>query len=253
MPPERRSKRALCQWHVTRPLSTVPRWSGKPMWGQRSSRAKGAPSLQKTQTGWLPALPVRHPPRWRSASVPIVTRSSIALHSSPCRPQGCTSRCAGPGPAVVFTHGFGRTGDTWAPQVEALAGDHHVVTWDMRGHGRSEAPPGLYTREDALADLGAVVDAAMAEGGGPGAAGRALARRVLLAGLHAGPSGDGAGTGAALDRAGLPQPRQHGEVQPGRRRHGDGGGPGRQRRPTSPSTTTRWSSTGSPRSPARRW
>jgi pimeloyl-ACP methyl ester carboxylesterase len=73
----------------------------------------------------------------------------------------------GTGPAIVFTHGFGRTGDTWTPQADALAGDHHVVTWDMRGHGRSEAPPGLYTREDALADLGAVVDAAMAEGGGP--------------------------------------------------------------------------------------
>ena len=73
----------------------------------------------------------------------------------------------GSGPAVVFTHGFGRTGDTWMPQAAALAGDHHVVTWDMRGHGRSEVPAGLYTREDALADLGAVVDAAIAEGGGP--------------------------------------------------------------------------------------
>jgi pimeloyl-ACP methyl ester carboxylesterase len=73
----------------------------------------------------------------------------------------------GRGPAVVFTHGFGRTGDTWMPQVDDLAGDHHVVTWDMRGHGRSEVPPGLYTREDALADLGAVVDEAMAESGGP--------------------------------------------------------------------------------------
>jgi pimeloyl-ACP methyl ester carboxylesterase len=73
----------------------------------------------------------------------------------------------GTGPAVVFTHGFGRTGDSWIPQMDALAGDHHVVTWDMRGHGRSEAPAGLYTREDALADLGAVVDAAMAAGGGP--------------------------------------------------------------------------------------
>ena len=73
----------------------------------------------------------------------------------------------GTGPAVVFTHGFGRTGGTWAAQVDDLAGDHHVVTWDMRGHGRSEAPAGLYTREDALADLGAVVDAAMAESGGP--------------------------------------------------------------------------------------
>ena len=71
----------------------------------------------------------------------------------------------GAGPAVVFTHGFGRTGDTWAAQVDAMAGDHHVVTWDMRGNGRSPVPPALYTREDALADLGTVVDTAMAESG----------------------------------------------------------------------------------------
>jgi pimeloyl-ACP methyl ester carboxylesterase len=73
----------------------------------------------------------------------------------------------GAGPAIVFTHGFGRTGDTWIAQAEALAVHHRVVTWDMRGHGRSEAPPGLYTREGALADLGDVVDFATAEGGGP--------------------------------------------------------------------------------------
>jgi pimeloyl-ACP methyl ester carboxylesterase len=73
----------------------------------------------------------------------------------------------GDGPAVVFTHGFGRTGDTWAPVAGALAADHHVVTWDLRGHGRSPAPEGLYTRDEALADLGAVVDDAIAAGGGP--------------------------------------------------------------------------------------
>jgi pimeloyl-ACP methyl ester carboxylesterase len=73
----------------------------------------------------------------------------------------------GTGPAVVFTHGFGRTGETWARQADALAEGHHVVTWDLRGHGRSEDPPGLYSRDHALEDLAAIVDAAMAEGGGP--------------------------------------------------------------------------------------
>jgi pimeloyl-ACP methyl ester carboxylesterase len=80
---------------------------------------------------------------------------------------GLHTEARGSGPAIVFTHGFGRTGETWTRQADALAGDHHVVTWDLRGHGRSEAPAGLYTREDALTDLGAVVDRAMAEGGGP--------------------------------------------------------------------------------------
>jgi pimeloyl-ACP methyl ester carboxylesterase len=73
----------------------------------------------------------------------------------------------GRGPTVVFTTGFGRTADTWNRQADALAGDHHVVTWDLRGHGRS-APPGTkYTRDMVLADLDAVVDAAVAAGGGP--------------------------------------------------------------------------------------
>ena len=81
--------------------------------------------------------------------------------------EGLHIEARGTGPGIVFTHGFGRTSESWAAQVDALAGDHHVVTWDMRGHGRSEVPPGLYTREDALADMAAVVDAAMAEGGGP--------------------------------------------------------------------------------------
>ena len=73
----------------------------------------------------------------------------------------------GSGPAVVFTTGFGRTSGTWAPQAAALAEDHHVVTWDFRGHGRS-APPGTkYTRNMALDDLDAVVEVAMGAAGGP--------------------------------------------------------------------------------------
>jgi 3-oxoadipate enol-lactonase/4-carboxymuconolactone decarboxylase len=82
--------------------------------------------------------------------------------------EGLHIEARGEGPAVVFTTGFGRTSGTWAPQADALAGDHHVVTWDFRGHGLS-APPGTkYTRDMALDDLGAVVDTAMAgAGGGP--------------------------------------------------------------------------------------
>src|SRR5581483_134909 len=85
----------------------------------------------------------------------------------PMSTAGLHIEARGEGPAVVFTHGFGRTGEAWLPVADALAADHHTVVWDMRGHGRSPAPAGLYTRADALADLGAVVDAAMAAGGGP--------------------------------------------------------------------------------------
>ena len=39
VPPVARSKRAWCQWQVRMPSQTVPRWSGKPMCGQRLSTA----------------------------------------------------------------------------------------------------------------------------------------------------------------------------------------------------------------------
>ncbi len=39
------------------------------------------------------------------------------------------------GPAVVLIHGFGDTGDMWAPLAAELARDHTVVVPDLRGMG----------------------------------------------------------------------------------------------------------------------
>lgn len=65
-------------------------------------------------------------------------------------------------PAVLLTHGFSASSAMWAPNVPALAADRTVVTWDLRGHGRSDAPedPSLYSHELAVADMAAVLDAA---------------------------------------------------------------------------------------------
>ena len=67
----------------------------------------------------------------------------------------------GAGPSVVLTHGWVDDRHTWDGTVAALSGDHHCITWDLRGHGDSAAPPpGQYTRDDALADLTRVVESA---------------------------------------------------------------------------------------------
>ena len=42
-------------------------------------------------------------------------------------------RVGGQGPAVVLLHGFGDTGDMWAPLAGVLAKDHTVVVPDLRG------------------------------------------------------------------------------------------------------------------------
>lgn len=63
-------------------------------------------------------------------------------------------------PAVVLTHGLAATGATWAGQIEGLSPSFRVVTWDLRGHGRSPSPPGDCSLSDLADDLRSVLDAA---------------------------------------------------------------------------------------------
>lgn len=67
----------------------------------------------------------------------------------------------GSGPVIVFTHGWADDSTAWAGTVEALGSDARCLTYDLRGHGSSDVPaPGNYTRDEALADLQAVIDLA---------------------------------------------------------------------------------------------
>ena len=67
------------------------------------------------------------------------------------------SEC-GAGAPLVFTHGWADTRSVWNGVISELGPGHHSFSWDLRGHGESEAPQaGLYSREHALADLERVV------------------------------------------------------------------------------------------------
>jgi alpha-beta hydrolase superfamily lysophospholipase len=44
-------------------------------------------------------------------------------------------RVGGSGPAVVLLHGFGDTGDMWAPIAAKLVAGHTVIVPDLRGWG----------------------------------------------------------------------------------------------------------------------
>ena len=61
------------------------------------------------------------------------------------------------GPAVVLIHGFGDTGDMWAPLAADLARDHTVVVPDLRGMGLSSHPPDGYDKRTEAADIRAVL------------------------------------------------------------------------------------------------
>jgi pimeloyl-ACP methyl ester carboxylesterase len=64
----------------------------------------------------------------------------------------------GKGPAVVFAHGFCMDHTMFAAQFEDLPETYRCVAWDMRGHGRSECPPGPWTMQDLVVDLIAFIE-----------------------------------------------------------------------------------------------
>ena len=68
-------------------------------------------------------------------------------------------RVGGQGPAVVMLHGFGDTGDMWAPAAAALVKNHTVVVPDLRGMGLSTHPDQGYTKKNQAVDIAGVMDA----------------------------------------------------------------------------------------------
>jgi pimeloyl-ACP methyl ester carboxylesterase len=66
----------------------------------------------------------------------------------------------GAGPLVCLTHGFGGSARNLRPQVRVLAERYRAACFDLRGHGRSEAPadPEAYVAERLAADFGRVLD-----------------------------------------------------------------------------------------------
>ena len=67
-------------------------------------------------------------------------------------------RVGGSGPAVVLLHGFGTTGDMWAPVAADLVRDHRVVVPDLRGMGLSSKPEGGYDKKTQGQDIADVLD-----------------------------------------------------------------------------------------------
>ena len=76
---------------------------------------------------------------------------------------------------LLLTHGFGATAGMWDSNLEALSASRRVIRWDLRGHGRSDAPAdlGRYTHAACVADMAALLHATGA-------------RRAVVAGMSLG-------------------------------------------------------------------
>lgn len=62
---------------------------------------------------------------------------------------------------ILLSHGYSATSAMWRSQVRSLGERYNVVTWDMRGHGKSDSPddPGAYSEAETVADMAAILDA----------------------------------------------------------------------------------------------
>jgi len=67
-------------------------------------------------------------------------------------------RIGGRGPAVVLLHGFGDTGDMWAPLATELVKDHTVIAPDLRGMGLSAHPRTGYSKRNQAVDIAGIMD-----------------------------------------------------------------------------------------------
>ena len=96
--------------------------------------------------------------RWRGSSrrppTFVTTDDGVALATS-------VTPSNNDAPTLLLVHGFGGAKEDFADHVEALARHHRVVTFDLRGHGESDAPdePSAYSLDRLAADVLAVADA----------------------------------------------------------------------------------------------
>src|SRR6185436_3095566 len=72
----------------------------------------------------------------REALMPELTRNGIRLSYQ---------EAGSGGPPMLFVHGFGGSGEHFAPQLEFFKRTRRVVAVDRRGHGHSDKPEGPYS------------------------------------------------------------------------------------------------------------
>src|SRR6201996_4511831 len=66
-------------------------------------------------------------------------------------------RVGGHGPAVLMLHGFGDSGDMWAPLAAIMVKDHTVIVPDLRGFGLSAHPQAGFDKKGEAQELAQVM------------------------------------------------------------------------------------------------
>jgi pimeloyl-ACP methyl ester carboxylesterase len=121
---------------------TSARSAGAPSGSRGSGRSSAAAALELTAGPYI------------VAAMAAVDREGVALHYE--------VHGEGDATPLLLSHGFGSSSAMWGPNLGSLARGRRVATWDLRGHGDSDAPddPAAYSHDASVADMAAVLDAA---------------------------------------------------------------------------------------------
>jgi 3-oxoadipate enol-lactonase len=122
------------------------------MYGRPSVAAPGSASIL---LAWLPPLKTGRqdacaPRREKSDTMPYANNSGVKIYWEE----------QGQGDPVLLIMGLGYTLDMWYRTVPALSQHHRIITFDNRGVGRTDVPPGPYPIAAMAADAAAVMDSA---------------------------------------------------------------------------------------------
>ncbi len=92
--------------------------------------------------------------------MPWLDRQDVRLNFEDSGPPTGNGASGGKGAPILLSHGFGASCEMWQGQVDAFSGQHRIIRWDMRGHGKTECPddPGLFSHEHCVADMAALLD-----------------------------------------------------------------------------------------------
>jgi pimeloyl-ACP methyl ester carboxylesterase len=106
-----------------------------------------------------------------AAAIALTIAAPVAAAVQPF-PTGMTARdvdvgdgvhihvmAGGHGPAVLLLHGFGDTGEMWAPLAAVLVKDHTVIVPDLRGFGQSTHTDRGLEKKNEADDMERVVQA----------------------------------------------------------------------------------------------
>jgi pimeloyl-ACP methyl ester carboxylesterase len=72
------------------------------------------------------------------------------------RPARAAFSVEGAGPPLFLIHGIGASRHSWDGVLTTLKSHFRCISYDLRGHGRSPAPPPPYTLDDLVEDLEAL-------------------------------------------------------------------------------------------------